>query len=262
MRFYLGTHEIHWLHRLRDVPLYVSHRRLARQASWRRATTPWALDSGGFTELSMFAGWATSARDYARAVRRYDEEIGSMEWASPQDWMCEDVMLRKTGKTVAEHQRLTVDNFLELRDLDAELAPIFAPVLQGQSVSDYLRCVDMYDRAGVDLAAQPIVGVGSVCRRQDTGEIGDVFAALAPLGLRLHGYGVKAGGLARYGKHLASSDSLAWSARARWAGAAGIKARPECAHKTCANCVHWALDWRESVLSVITAGAARLGDER
>lgn len=252
MQFYLGTHEISWLTRLRDVPLYVSHRRLQRQATWPRATTPWALDSGGFTELSMFGGWKTPARDYVRAVRRYDEEIGGLEWASPQDWMCEDVMLRKTGRTVAEHQRLTVDNYLELRDLDAELAAAFAPVLQGQSVDDYLRCVDLYDAAGVDLAAAPIVGVGSVCRRQDTGEIGDLFEALAPLGLRLHGYGVKAGGLARYGHHLTSSDSLAWSSNARKLGwHEGVKATPECAHRTCANCLAWALQWRDKVLQAI-----------
>src|SRR5436309_107712 len=39
------------------------------------------------------------------------------------------------------------------------------PVLQGQSISDYSRCADLYERHGVDLAALPLVGVGSVCRR-------------------------------------------------------------------------------------------------
>jgi len=250
MRFYLGTHEVSWLRRLTDVPLFVSHRRLQRQRSYPRATTPWALDSGGFTELSMFGGWKTSAREYVTAVRRYDQEVGNLEWASPQDWMCEDEMLRRTGLTVAEHQRLTVDNFLELRELDADLATIWSAAIQGQEIADYMRCIDMYDQAGVDLTTVPVVGVGSVYRRQNTAEIGDLFTALAPLGLNLHGYGVKAGGLARYGQHLASSDSLAWSANARKLGYnEGIVADLNCTHQTCANCIKWALAWRADLLA-------------
>lgn len=43
--------------------------------------------------------------------------------------MCEPSMLKKTGKTVQEHQTLTINNFIELRQLAADL-PII-PVLQG-----------------------------------------------------------------------------------------------------------------------------------
>src|SRR5207247_6979053 len=68
-------------------------------------------------------------------------------------------------------------------------------------------------KAGVDLAREPPVGVGSVCRRQPTAEIEVVFHTLASLGLRLHGLGVKTGGLARYADCLGSADSLAWSFR-------------------------------------------------
>ena len=39
--------------------------------------------------------------------------------------------------------------------------------------------------------------------------------SLASIGLRLHGFGVKAGGLVRYADCLASADSLAWSFEAR-----------------------------------------------
>ena len=38
----------------------------------------WALDSGGFTELTQHGQWRNSARDYATAVRRYVSEIGSL----------------------------------------------------------------------------------------------------------------------------------------------------------------------------------------
>jgi hypothetical protein len=48
----------------------------------------------------------------------------------------EPVMLAKTGLTVAEHQRRTVANYLQLRALAPEVA--FIPVLQGWTTGDYL----------------------------------------------------------------------------------------------------------------------------
>jgi hypothetical protein len=111
--------------------------------------------------------------------------------------------------------------------------------------STYLACIDRYERAGIDLAAAPLVGLGSVCRRQATAQIGAITAELAAAGLRLHGFGVKRHGLARYADHLQSADSLAWSYAARrrpaLAGCTG--------HRTCANCPRYALAWREQVLA-------------
>lgn len=249
VRFYLGTHEISWLHLLNDVPLFISHRRLKRQGSWRRATTNWALDSGGFTEVGQFGGWQTSVRDYVAAVRRYDREIGMMEWASPQDWMCEPSVLRKTGLGVEDHQKLTVRNYLDLMELDDSLG--FIPVLQGFSTDDYFRCADMYARESVDLASLPLVGVGSVCRRQGTPEITDLFYRLSGLGLQLHGYGVKALGLRDGAQYLASADSLAWSRNGRWNGRGSNRASVSCTHKNCGNCMQWALKWRDNLLNGI-----------
>jgi len=57
--------------------------------------------------------------------------------------------------------------------------------------------------------------VGSVCRRQATGEIEEIVHSLASIGIRIHGFGVKAGGLVRYADCLVSADSLAWSFGAR-----------------------------------------------
>jgi len=59
-----------------------------------------------------------------------------------------------------------VDNLICLRDLAPDL-PII-PVLQGWTVADYLRCADLYDHRGINLAAEPLVGLGSVCRRPAT----------------------------------------------------------------------------------------------
>jgi len=61
--FYLGTCQVSWL-ATAGVPLFVSHRRLAPRKTLPRAIAEWALDSGGFTELSLFGEWRTSARQY------------------------------------------------------------------------------------------------------------------------------------------------------------------------------------------------------
>lgn len=243
--FYLGTHEVHWLAKT-DVPLFVSHRRLSPRKSLPVATTDWALDSGGFTELSMFGKWTTSPQDYVTAVRRYRDEIGRLQWASPQDWMCEPWITEKTGLSVTQHQLLTINNYLLLRELAPDLP--FVPVLQGWELEDYHRCVDMYADAGVDLTNVPVVGVGSVCRRQGEASIGEIFKSLHALGLKLHGYGVKAAGLRRSAQFLASSDSMAWSFGARMDARRG-EGFPGCTHKTCANCIKYALRWRERLFN-------------
>jgi hypothetical protein len=150
MRFYLGTHQPAWLARELGVPLLVSHRRLAGRRSLPRATGPWALDSGGFTELSLHGRWRTDAHAYAAAVRRYAAEIGYLDWA-PQDWMTENHVLARTGVSLRTHQHRTVTNYLRLRDVAPDL-PII-PVLQGQSSTEYHHCADIYERQGIDLAA-------------------------------------------------------------------------------------------------------------
>ncbi len=237
-RFYLGTHEVAWLART-DAPLFVSHRRLVER---RRALGAWALDSGGFTELSLHGRWTTSPAAYAAAVRRYRDEIGGLAWAAPQDFMCEPFMLARTGLTVRQHQERTVANLLELRALAPDLP--FVPVLQGWGLADYVHhCIELYDRAGVDLRAEPVIGLGSVCRRQSTGEIHAIVESLAWLGLRLHGFGVKTSGLGRYAEHLASADSLAWSYDARRGDPL-----PGHRHRNCANCLPYALRWHSQIV--------------
>lgn len=165
------------------------------------------------------------------------------------------MMLDRTGLTVREHQERTVANFLELEALwpgtgsGAGECPIM-PVVQGWTLDDYLRCVDLYESAGVRLAENyPVVGVGSVCRRQNTDEIAVIFRELAQLDLPLHGFGVKTGGLARYGRWLTTADSMAWSYQAR-----RNPPLPGCSgHKNCANCMRYALTWRDRVLSTLDA---------
>ncbi|MFJ6729632.1 hypothetical protein ACIQPQ_32515 [Streptomyces sp. NPDC091281] len=241
MRFFLGTHQPGWL-ATANVPLFVSYRRLAHRRILPRAAAPWALDSGGFTELSMHGTWHTPAPVYLAAVRRFRDEIGRMEWAAPMDWMCEPWITGLTGLSVAEHQRRTIDNFLSLRHAAPDL-PI-VPVLQGWELSDYHRCADDYEKAGVDLAGEPVVGLGSVCRRQATGQAATIVTTLAERGLNLHGFGFKTLGLRSCGHALTSADSLAWSYDAR-----RKPPMPGHTHKNCANCLDYALNWRRRALS-------------
>lgn len=242
--FYLGTHEVSWL--TNEVgPLFISHRRLALRRNLPRAVTKWALDSGGFSELELYGRWVTTPAEYVEATQRYAADIGMLDWAAPMDWMCEPKMLARTGLTVEDHQRRTVTNFLELRERAPELP--YIPVIQGWTRADYERCVTLYEVAGVNLSHEARVGVGSVCRRQGTPEVAEIVWALAEAGLSLHGFGVKARGIANVAGALMSADSMAWSYRAR-----RDKPLPGCHHQRCSNCIRYAIRWRDRLLAQVS----------
>lgn len=251
MQFYLGTHLPNWLEQT-AVPLFLSTRRLSGRKSLPIALGPVAIDSGGYSELSMYGDWRTAARQYVGDVQRYVADIGQVEWAAAQDWMCEPWVLQKTGLSVKTHQALSIASLLELRDRAPEIP--WAPVLQGWTVADYLHHVDAYAHCGVDLMQEPIVGVGSVCRRQGTYDGVAILSNLAALGLRLHGFGIKKNGLYRLARYLASADSMAWSFDAR------RKQRPVCGgtHKNCANCLIFALRWRDELLATLALRPVQL----
>lgn len=256
----------------------------------------------------MFGQWTLSPEAYAIEVRRYRDEIGRLDWAAPQDWMCEaqvinglvrkrnpkakrppainliewkrwartrleqehheglaatlaetevlgddaEVVFHGTGLSVEEHQRRTVDNYLRLREIAPDLP--WAVVLQGWRLADYIRHVEMYRAAGVDLHAAPAVLFGTMCRREATEEAAAIIRHLHDVyGIRGHGLGLKRGGLERVGHLLASADSLAWSY-----GARRDPPLPECIaagekHKNCANCARYAMRWRAQVLAVLGA---------
>lgn len=211
-----------------NVPLFVSRRTLCERVSLPVASTDWAMDSGGFTELQMYGGWSITAKQYVREVRRYVSEIGRVEWISPQDWMCEPIVIAGgtvrtrnglikfagTKLSVRRHQELTIENYLELRSLAPELP--FAAVLQGWEKRDYLEHVRMYEKAGVDLWKLPTVGIGSVCRRQATTEAAEIVYSIVSQGIdNAHTYGFKADGIVAVNGIVKSGDSLWWSEKGR-----------------------------------------------
>lgn len=257
--FFLGAHHPTWLERV-NVPLFVSLRRLIDRRGRDRMPRPrteWAMDSGGFTELQQFGEWRDHPQTFGAAVVRVLDDMATPPvFVAPQDWMCEPWIIHGgihegrtyagTGLDVRTHQELTVENYLYLCDEFASCVP-WIPVLQGWTLDDYLRCVDMYRAAGEDVADGRLVGLGSVCRRQSTAEISLIVSTLAGMGLALHGFGVKTSGLRDYGHYLVSADSMAWSLAAR---RQQIRL-PECTHQCCANCPRWAQQWHQKVVATL-----------
>ncbi len=248
--FYLGTHKPHWL-ALTPIPMFVSRRTLIlKKVKVPRALGPWVLDSGGFTELNLNGGWLTTPRQYVKEIEQFSQTVGRMVGAAPQDWMCEPFVLQKTGLSILDHQARTVDNYRELRQIAPHL-PVF-PVLQGWSLDDYLRNVDQYANVGVDLTRKPLVGIGTVCRRQGTAEVERIVSTLHSMGINLHVFGLKLTGLAKVAGLIHSGDSMAWSYDARRAATL-----PGHTHKSCANCMEYAMKWREKALRAVAVGMAR-----
>ena len=250
MIFYLGTTEYTWLARKGEaVPYFVNYHTLLNQEKKRKskflpAVDHWALDSGGFTELKLYGKWTLSPTEYVRSTRRYVDEIGKLDWAAIQDWMCEDMILRKTGLSVPVHQRRTIESYLDLKAMDPDLP--WAPVLQGWLMEHYLDHIEQYAKAGIDLAKEPIVALGTMCKRQDTVRAAWIIRELVAKGLRCHALGAKVVGLAGYYQIIASADSDAWSFGAR---TRHFRFSTECNHKgdryeDCRNCYNWALAWR------------------
>jgi hypothetical protein len=244
--FCLGTHQPAHLERS-PVRMFLSYHFLAGRRRLPRARAPWRQDSRGFTCITTMGKHEHSPEEYASLTRRNLEEVGQLEAASIQDWMCEEVALRRTGLSVREHQRRTVQSLLDLREIAPDLP--WMPVLQGWTRAQYLRHLYMYAKRGVDLLTFPLVGVGSVCRRQSGASGAEIVRSIAAWlpGVRLHLFGFKITGL-RAVAHLPevrSADSLAWSFAAR-----RDSRLPECAgtkHKNCANCLTYALRWREQI---------------
>lgn len=71
----------------------------------------------------------------------------------------------------------------------------------------------MNESRGIDLGQYPIVGVGSICRGQASSQIDTIISNISRRNpdMPLHAFGVKAGGLKRYGRKILTAVGLAWS---------------------------------------------------
>lgn len=241
-RFYLGTDNPTWL-RQTTTPLCVTVNRILRYETWPRAKGPWVCDPNAFTNVSKHGRHLIAPETLAGIALKFMRWPGRLEWVAIQDYMCEPDVLAVTGLDIITHQRLTVASYIDLMRL-APAAP-WLPVLQGFKLDEYLRCVDLYYKARIYLHELPVVGVGSICRRQATREAEAIIRRLKDEGLRLHGFGMKIKGLENVGEALYSADSMAWSFHTRMAQ---IKLEG-CNHKSpkCSHCLRYALGWHERV---------------
>lgn len=175
------------------------------------------MDSGAFSELFRYGHYRHSVAEYAEQVRRWAKN-GNLLAAVAQDYMCELFIIAKTGLSLSEHQRLTIERYDELVAHDTGVR--IMPVLQGYSPEEYVDHIRQY---GDRLKFGMWVGVGSVCKRNgDVRAIESVLLAIhrARPDLLLHGFGLKTtalqSGLVR--KLLHTADSMSWSFAARKQG--------------------------------------------
>ncbi len=236
-RVYIGAPTLAWVGRqdLADIPKCVSRNRVDGYKAKRLppAAGPVLWDSGGFMELKTHGRWRQTPEEYVAQTRRCVAQLGRdmVVGVAQQDWMCEQVVIdggvTREGRFVGTrtfldpqwrlsfdemvelHQDLTTQNWVTLRRIAPDL-PIF-PVVQGFTVRQYERHLYELTRAGLGVTTEPLVGLGSVCRRQGTAEVTQIVRKLAAHGVRLHGFGVGVSGLSLYGQDIISSDSTAGS---------------------------------------------------
>ncbi len=210
MKFYIGTHMVN--HAKYFERSFISVNVLRRRRS-DFTVNDWILDSGAFTEISTHGHYRFPVEDYARSINRW-KLCGQLEYAVCQDYMCEPFILSKTGLSVLDHQRLTIERYDHLVPL-TDVA--IMPVLQGYTLTEYLRHLEMY---GSRLVLGAYVGVGSICKRNSKPtEIAVILEGIKRErpDVRLHGFGLKTTALvnAYICSLLYSADSMAWSYHAR-----------------------------------------------
>ena len=213
--FYVGLHQPSDAQHFDRAFVSVNRLRGRKKAVGARA---WIMDSGAFTELSQHGHYRHSVEQYAAEINRWADDPALVA-AVAQDYMCEPFIIEKTGLSVEEHQRLTIERYDALIAL-VDPRVYIMPVLQGYTVADYLRHIEMY---GDRLKHGAYVGVGSICKRNtDIGVIEQILTAIKRKrpDLLLHGFGLKTTALSSWVVQncLHSSDSMAWSFAARRQG--------------------------------------------
>ena len=217
MEFYVGLHQPSDARHFERAFVSVNRLRGRRKPVGASA---WIMDSGAFTEISTHGRYRHSVEDYAAEIARWSGDPALLAVVA-QDYMCESWILEKTGLSVVDHQRLTIERYDALEPLVQDVYVM--PVLQGYTVADYLRHLQAY---GDRLAPGAWVGVGSVCKRNANPlSVESILATIkrARPDLRLHGFGLKTTALAlgTIRELLHSADSMAWSFAARRQGRDG-----------------------------------------
>lgn len=208
---------------------------------------PFALDSAGFVAVSQYQAKGQQrgiAGVFPWTYAQYVELAGLLKpdfWTQP-DLCCEpqvassqpeiDYRVAATATLLEGMLRVVYDwqNELAKTCSDRVVANMLippVPVIQGWSVSDYQRSLDLlmqvWQRWEPWLAPPRLIGVGSVCRRDLKHPEHGLYAilrglnGLLPSGSKVHLFGVKGASLEQVKQldWVASVDSMAWDFGAR-----------------------------------------------
>ena len=215
MIFYTGVHQLSLIKFVDKAFISVNILRKGNRKSFFEVSD-WIMDSGAFTEISNYGNFRFTVDEYAGWINKF-KDCGNLELAVSQDYMCEPFILNKTGLSIQDHQRLTINRYDDLVKMSRVK---IMPVLQGYKPEDYVSHIKQY---GNRLKKEMRVGVGSVCKRNSKPssiiEVLTLIKSERP-DLRLHGFGVKVTSLSdpQVSSLLYSSDSMAWSYAARREG--------------------------------------------
>ena len=160
MMFLIGMHQPE---AMRVLPAaFISVHRLRILKEGHRGATRWIMDSGAFTTIAAHGGYPEEPEVYAAEIRRWANNPGLLAAVS-QDYMCESVMLARTGLTIADHQRLTIERYDAIK-ASGTAGVYLMPVLQGYPLADYVGHIRQ--QTASRLKRRAWVGVGSVCKTQ------------------------------------------------------------------------------------------------
>ena len=139
MIFYTGTHMINHAQYLPWCMISVN-RLIKRKSDFK--VNDWIMDSGAYTNL-VNHGEHIQLEKYIDQINRW-KKCGDLNAAITQDYMCEPFVLAKTGKTIFQHQALTVERYALLRSMVS--GAYIMPVLQGFKPQEYVAHVRHYGK--------------------------------------------------------------------------------------------------------------------
>lgn len=212
MKFYIGLFNLS--HAKDFNRSFISFNRLlGRQSIFK--VNDWIMDSGAFSQVQN-GGFVYSAERYVEIANRWTS-VGNLQAIVSQDYMCEPAILKRTNRTILEHQIYTIRRY----DIIQKYCRAYVmPVLQGYMPDDYVRHLKMY---GKRLKEGQWVGIGSICKRNtDPFQIMNILEMIKMEreDLCIHAFGLKVTALAYRSVRdlLYSADSMAWSWGARRQG--------------------------------------------
>lgn len=170
-----------------------------------------ALDSAGFVAMFLYGGYRWSVSDYVSLAASWH-----WAWWASMDFCCEPEIARNQDE-VRERVRKTATKLIECRlEAEAQECSPPMPVLQGWSPDDYLYSAELSG----DLP--DLVGIGSVCRRNLSGDDGIIkilgrLDRSLPCHVGFHLFGVKGQAIQALVGHprIRSVDSFAHDMEAR-----------------------------------------------